>query len=189
MVAYPQPQRMSLDEYKRLDEQNDIHHEYIDGYVYDLAGGTVAHSRIAVNTIAALDQELRNGPCVVFNSDVKVQLSQDRHVYPDIVVSCDVADAKDDVTMIQSPRLIIEVLSASTEAKDRGIKFACYQEVASVQEYVLIGTIKQSVEVFRRGESGKWTYQRYYAGQTVDFVSIDVQVAMDDIYRRTKIAK
>src|SRR5690242_11651326 len=121
MVANPQPQRMTVQDYWNLEEHSDTKYEYIDGYVYDLAGGTAAHSQIAINVTTALNQELQSGPCHVFNRDMRVQLSDDRYVFPDVTVSCDLADAVDDVTMIRSPRLVIEVLSNSTEAKDRGV--------------------------------------------------------------------
>jgi Uma2 family endonuclease len=192
MVANPQPQHMTLQDYWYLEEHSAIKHEYIDGYVYDLAGGTAAHSQIAINTVTALNQELQSGPCHVFNSDMRVQLRNDRYVFPDVTVSCDIADAVDDGTIIRSPRLVIEVLSNSTEAKDRGVKFACYQELDSVQEYVIISTTKQSVEVYRRddedSDGNRWNYQRYTAGDIVRFECIDVEVKIEDLYRRTKVS-
>ena len=89
MVASPNPPLMTLEEYLELEENSPIKHEYLDGHVYAMAGGTLDHGAIATNIITLLRSHLRGGPCRVYNSDVKVRIGHRRFVYPDVSVSCD----------------------------------------------------------------------------------------------------
>ena len=120
MVAEPDRLMMSVEDYLTLDRSSvEARYEFVDGYVYMLAGGTADHSTISIN----LTSLLRSSPCRIYNSDLKVRLSQRRFVYPDASVSCDQRDRGSSDT-VQFPHLIVEVLSSSTEAYDRGRKFA-----------------------------------------------------------------
>ncbi|MDQ2902432.1 MAG: Uma2 family endonuclease [Chloroflexota bacterium] len=187
MVAELRRQRIDVEDYLKLDRTRDERHEYIDGYAQAMSGGTVAHMRIAANMFMLLDEQLgAQGPCHVYSSDIRVQLSEARYVYPDVTVSCDVADWREKGDIVRSPRLIVEVLSPTTELYDRGKKFTYYQESASVQEYVLIGSQRQVVEVFRRtGE--KWTYQRYGPAHTIELESLDIRIPVSAIYARVRV--
>jgi Uma2 family endonuclease len=186
MVADPQHQRISVEDYFQLEQTSEIRHEYIDGYVYAMSGGTIEHSWLAMNMARLLDEQLQSGPCRVFNSDVRVQLSEKRYVLPDVTVSCDVSDSKKGNDTIHSPRLIVEILSPTTELHDRGKKFTYYQECATIQEYVLVNTQRQIVEIYRRqGET--WTYQRYRPEQTVQLESLDIQIPFNALYARVKV--
>ncbi|SRR5579884_64635 len=184
---------MGVEEYLQLDRTTpDVRYEYIDGHVYAMSGGTVAHSWIAMNIVRLLDEQLQSGTCRVFNSDVRVHVSQDRYFYPDATISCDVADTREDNDIVRSPHLVVEVLSPSTERFDRGTKFALYQECESIEEYVLIGSQCQSVEVYRREgekcEKGEqWTYRRYKPGQEVILESLDINLPFDAIYARVRV--
>ena len=143
-------------------------------------------SLLAVNVIRLLNEQLRTGLCRVFNSDMRVRLNEKRYVYPDAVVSCDVADSKGDNEILRSPRLIIEILSPTTELYDRGKKFIYYQECPSLQEYVLVSTQHQMVEIYKR--NGKsWVYHRYRPGQIIRFESLDIQIPFAAIYERVKV--
>jgi Uma2 family endonuclease len=120
---------------------------------------------------------------------VRVQLSPTRYTYPDASVSCDPGD--DETTEgdeVRSPRLVVEVLSDSTEAYDRGRKFARYQACASIQEYVLVATEYQGVEVYRRTEQGWTDYRAYHPGQDVELLGGQVRFPVSDLYRRTSVS-
>src|SRR5258706_3922084 len=150
MIAQPNRSRMGIEEYLKLDhESQGERYEYIDGYAYLLAGGTADHAKISANMIRELSIALRDSPCSVYTSDLKIRLSERHYVYPDISVSCDTRDegTKD---FLQFPRLIVEVLSPSTGAYDRSQKFDYYRECPSIEEYVLIETQRQAMDVYRR---------------------------------------
>ncbi len=181
-MALPQHPLMTVEEYFELDRTStETRYEYIDGYVRMLAGGTANHATIGVNVTSTLRRLLRGSPCRVYNSDLRVRISETRYVYPDASVSCDERDRGQSDT-VRSPRLIVEVLSPGTEAYDRGRKFAYYRERPTIQEYVLIDTQRQAVEVFRREKNSFWTFHAFGPGDEVELVSVHVRVPVDDIY-------
>lgn len=162
------PDPLSPDDYLHLEAESPIKHEYIDGYVYAMAGATDAHVTIAGNLFAMLRNHLRGSACRVYISDMKARVeARNCFYYPDVMVTCDPRDAETD-TYKRFPKLIVEVLSASTEAFDRGDKFASYQALESLDEYVLINTRQQRVESFRRSADGLWVLQ-YYTPSTDRF--------------------
>ena len=121
MVAERHRLLMSVEEYLELDRNSqDTRYEFIDGVVKMLAGGTTNHSRICVNIVSLLHETLRGKSCQVFNSDLRVSISGSRYVYPDASVSCDPRDLENEGDILYSPLIIFEVLSPSTEARDRG---------------------------------------------------------------------
>jgi Uma2 family endonuclease len=186
MVANPQNQKMSVETYLRLDQDHKMRHEYLDGYVYTMSGGTTAHARIAFNMAKLLDAVLTEKPCRAYTSNVRVQLSEERHVYPDVTVSCDSADHQEQENTIHAPRLVVEVLSPGTEAYDRGKKFLCYQECSTLQEYVMVNSRYQSVEVFRR-QGKHWSYTRFGPGEEVELESLDIRFGFSLLYERVRI--
>ena len=137
MIAQILSTQMTPEEYLAFEEKSPIKHEYVDGKVFPMAGGTDAHNTIALNAAIALRSHLRGTGCQVFISDVKVQPPNRSYYYPDMFVTCDPAD-RETSKYKRFPKLIIEVLSSSTEAFDRGDKFIDYQKIESLQEYVLI---------------------------------------------------
>ena len=167
MIASPQP-KLSVEDYLQLEADNPIKHEYIDGDAYAMAGATDAHVTIAGNMFALLRSHLRGSGCRVYISDMKAWIeARNCFYYPDVIVTCDSRDQATS-TYKQYPKLIIEVLSDSTEAFDRGDKFADYQTLECLEEYVLINARRQRVECFRRGVDGKWVLQ-YYTVETETF--------------------
>ncbi|MDQ2905998.1 MAG: Uma2 family endonuclease [Chloroflexota bacterium] len=123
-----QSRPMSVEEYLRLDRSAaDAKYEYLDGVARLLAGGSAEHDRIAYNTRVVLNQHFLSGPCTVFGSEVQVFIGikpdgRESYFYPDVTVSCDVADRRRGIKLIQSPRIVVEVLSPGTESIDRGKK-------------------------------------------------------------------
>lgn len=182
MVAQPRRLFMSVAEYLQLDRtSNEARYEYIDGYAVLLAGGTANHATIGLNVASLLRRLLRGGPCRVYNSDLRVRLSEERYVYPDVSVSCDERD-RGETDTIHTPRLIVEVLSFSTEAYDRGRKFAFYRECSTIQEYVLIDSQCQAIDVFRREKGSLWTFHAFGPGEDVGLASLNLRFPVDAVY-------
>lgn len=183
MVAQPNRLRMSVESYLTLDRNStDGRYEFIDGYAYMMSGGTANHSTISINITSLLSNLLGNGPCRVYNSDMKVRLSESRYVYPDATVSCNEYDRGNSET-IQSPLLIIEVLSPGTEAYDRGNKFRYYRACPTIEEYVLVNTHHEVIEVYRRARPNLWTLHLFESGTQVEFASINASFPIAAIYR------
>ena len=161
MIASPQSFDLAPEAYLQMEENSSIKHEYIDGQAYAMAGASDAHVTIALNLATELRNHLRGSGCRVYISDMKARLeSLNRFYYPDVMVTCDQRD-RETSQYKRFPCLIVEVLSDSTEAFDRGDKFADYQSLETLQEYVLINTKRQRVECFRRAENGLWELQSY----------------------------
>jgi Uma2 family endonuclease len=168
-------------------------HEYVAGEVFAMAGASKRHGTLAGNAFIALRQRLRGQPCAVFMADMKVRVHADSasnlaYYYPDVVATCDPADLSPDAPkdFLQAPKLVIEVLSDSTEPVDRREKLLSYRRLPSLIEYVLVDQNKAWVEVFRRTPAG-WTQDIYEAGETVQLASVDVQIPMAELYAGTNI--
>lgn len=182
MTALPYHRNISVEEYLQRDRDSiETRSEYIDGYVRMLAGGTLNHATISLNVARVLYGLLRGSSCRVFNSDARVCLSETRFVYPDVTVSCDERD-RGEIDYIQSPRLVIEILSTSTEDYDRGRKFTYYRECQTIQEYVLINTTYQAVEVCRRERNDLWILQVFGPNSDVELVSLGVHFPISAVY-------
>jgi Uma2 family endonuclease len=183
MIASPQFNYLSPAEYLQLEEQSDLKHEYIDGEVYAMAGASDRHVTIAGNLFAILRGHLRGSGCRVFMSDMKAKIeTANRFFYPDVMVTCDERDRTNN-NYKEYPRLVIEVLSNSTEAFDRGDKFSDYQQLTSLQEYILISTNRQKVDCFRRNDNGLWLLQPYsLPNPLVQIQSVDLEIELAAIY-------
>lgn len=180
--------QMTVDDWRALERTSDVRHEYIDGVVSAMAGGSEAHARIAVNALGALDVALGAGPCMVYSSDIAARLSESRYTYPDVVVTCGgtgMSSRKN--TELEAPRVVFEVLSESTERYDRTRKFGYYRECASLQEYVLVNTEVQLVEVYRRTDDGWGLFRMYGPGEIVELTTISVRIPVTALYRRTDV--
>ena len=152
---------LTPDEYLHLEAESPIKHEYINGYAYAMAGATDAHVTIALNLATMLRNHLRGTGCRVYIADMKARVeARNCFYYPDVMVTCDPRDVET-ATYKRFPKLIVEVLSASTEAFDRGDKFVSYQALDTLEEYVVINTRHQRLESFRRGSDGQWLLQYY----------------------------
>jgi Uma2 family endonuclease len=174
----------SVEEYLKIDEDSyEARYEYIDGDVRMLAGGTNNHAMISVNISSILHRALAEQPCIPYSSDARVQLSPSRYVYPDITVSCDEREQGDDKTLLY-PRLIVEVLSPTTEGYDRGNKLRYYRECPTIQEYMLVDTQQPFIEVFRREENNFWTYHAFEAGDIVELACLEVRFPVSEAYRK-----
>jgi Uma2 family endonuclease len=182
MTALPRRSTMSVEEYLQLDRSSiDTRYEYIDGHVIMMAGGTLDHATISANIISVLRNLLRGSPCRVFTTDARVRLSETRYVYPDVSASCDTQD-RGRVDIVQSPLLVVEVLSPSTEAIDRGRKLAYYRQCPTVQEYMLVNYQYPSVELYRREKNTLWTYHVLEDDDDIELASLGVRIPVTAVY-------
>lgn len=147
---------LSINDYLEKEYQGNTRHEYLDGYLYTMAGAGEKHNLIALNLATMLRQKARGTDCRPFISDMKLYIaSLNRFYYPDIVMTCDPDD--DHEYYKEKPCLIIEVLSPSTETTDRREKLHAYQSIPSVKEYILVSQEKPELELYRR-EKDHWQY-------------------------------
>jgi len=182
MVALPDTQYLSPADYLAAEADSPIKHEYRDGEVYGMAGGTDAHNLIAGNLYALLRTHLRGGNCRTYFADVKARIEAlNRFYYPDVMVTCDDRD-RTNTTFKCHPCLVVEVLSEGTEAFDRGDKFSDYRHLDSLQEYVLISQVRPQVEVFRRNAEGLWVLHPYGDGDTIELASVGWSGAISELY-------
>jgi Uma2 family endonuclease len=182
---------MSVEEYFELDENTfNGRYEYIDGVARLMAGGSAAHNRIAHNVYNALDQEFLSGPCTVFGLEMRTLVGKksngkEQYYYPDVTISCDVADRRRGNQLIRSPRIVVEVLSPSTEKLDRSTKLENYKAVPCIQEIILINQFTQAAEVYRRDseDGSRWSHVFYGPDQGIELQSVDVFISMDEVYK------
>jgi Uma2 family endonuclease len=187
MIASSNQQLMSPATYLDWEARQEIRHEYIEGMAYAMAGGTIPHNAIAINLIAMLRNQLRGSACRVLGGNAKVRIAeQGPFFYPDILVTCNDHDKKSR-QFIQSPCLVIEVLSQGTESYDRGAKFAQYRRLESLREYGLINSEQVGLDLFRLNERGKWELTPYTAGQSIHLTTIDFTFAIELLYEEVEL--
>ncbi len=174
-------------EYVEIERRSDIKHEYYQGEMFAMAGASRKHNIISSNIIRDLGNQLRQGPCRVFPSDMRVKIDRIRkYVYPDVSVVCnkdEFTDEEEDT--ITNPDLIIEILSDSTEAYDRGHKFAHYRKLTSLKEYVLISQDERKIEIFTKNESGYWLYAETDEDRfEIILKSVSCKLNLNDVYEK-----
>jgi len=169
--------------YLAWEERQVEKHEFIAGEVFAMAGARREHVVVSGNLYAAFKQRLRGGPCQAYVADLKVRVeAADAFFYPDVVVSCDPHDHAAD-QFIAHPTLIVEVLSESTAAFDRGNKFAAYRTLPSLQEYVLVDIEARRLETFRRTPENDWLLHEFLPGcGECDFPALNVSIPFDEIF-------
>ena len=174
--------RFTPEEYFAWEEQQLHRHEYIDGEVYAMSGGTINHSDIAMNFGTMLKNHLRGSGCKTLNSDARVNiLESNNYIYPDLSVTCDERD-KTTPQYIKYPCLVVEVLSPSTEAYDRGNKFKLYRRNPCLKDYVLVDSNKMAIDLYRKDESGNWYIINYEPGESIDLKSVNLTFRIEQVY-------
>jgi Uma2 family endonuclease len=182
-----QYERMSLEGYLAVVEQDPEHaYEYLDGRVYMMTGGSPDHSIIGSNLTGLLQASLRGRRCIVYNSDVYVQLSELYRVCPDVTVSCDGRD-RGAQEVICYPCLVAEVLSPTTEARDRGQKSLQYRACPSIHEYLLISSEFPLVEIFRREKKEFWSLYTLGLEDTIELTSLNLRLPVAELYHNTSL--
>jgi Uma2 family endonuclease len=184
MSAQPQP-RLTPEQYLELERASEFRSEYYAGHMYAMSGGSYPHALIIGNMVFALKTAIGKRRCSVTPSDLRLRVSQNGlYTYPDLVVVCgEPKFADDQKDTLLNPALIVEVLSRSAEAYDRGFKAAQYRTIASLQEYVLVSQTEPRVETFRRQLGGAWLMSESFGLETgCRLDSLDCQIALADIY-------
>lgn len=178
---------LSPESYLDFEAKSDIKHEYIDGEVFAMAGTTDIHNTIFLNLATLIRPQLRGSNCRLYAADIKARIeTRNRFYYPDLLVTCDPRD-QETPTYKRFPKLIIEVLSESTEAFDRGDKFNDYQTLETLEDYLLVNTQAQRVEHFHRQEQG-WFLQTYTQG-SFTLANLNITLDVTSIYEDVTLEK
>lgn len=186
MTGMPAPAhriRYTYGDYLALEASSNVKHEFLDGQIYAMAGGTPEHAALAAAVIGLLFADLRGGPCRAYDADLRVRTPTGLATYPDVTVVCGASerDATDRQAVV-NPTLIVEVLSRSTEEYDRGDKFEHYKSVATLQQYVLVSHRGRRIDVWTRQQGGAWTLTTASDGEVASLASIDATLPVRDLY-------
>ncbi len=184
MTAQPQKKKYTPEEYVALEEKAEYKSEYVNGYIFKMAGGTEAHITISFNATKLFADRLR-GKCRAYQSDMKVWVEEvGTYFYPDVTVVCgERRFHKGKRDIVENPILLVEVLSQSTKEYDKNDKFFTYQHIESFQEYVLISQNQPAVQQYIRQTDGGWKYKATIGlNSKVYFESVDATLSLQDIY-------
>lgn len=178
--------RYTLEEYLQLEQYANVKHEFLDGQIYAMAGGTPEHGAMAVRVGAALLSQLGDRPCNVYSSDVRIRVAATGlDTYPDLSVVCgqEVRDSSDP-NALTNPIVLVEVLSPSTEDYDRGEKLEHYKQIPSLREVMLVAHDQVLVEIWSRSsEAADWVSAAWQAGETATLESLGCTLVVDALYR------
>jgi Uma2 family endonuclease len=182
MGAAEQIPRISFEEFLGLESLNATKHEWLNGIVYMMAGGTIEHGRLVDNVLVTLRRLLEGRRCRPYSGNFLVRTPSGLGAYPDVMVFCGEieGDAVDPKRAATNPTVLIEVLSDSTEAYDRGEKFENYKSLPSLAEYVLVHQNERRIEVFSRSDG--WGARSAGQGESIDIRAVDVHLVVDEIY-------
>jgi Uma2 family endonuclease len=182
---------ISPEQYLAIERRSDVKHEYYAGEMFAMAGATEEHNLLAANVLAALHLQFKGRPCKVYSSDMRVKVvATGLRTYPDVVALCGEAEFEDDVhDTLTNPALLVEVLSDSTEAYDRGKKFEHYRRIPSFCEYLLIAQDRVYVERHLRGERGEWVLSEYSdLAAVIELSSVGCMLSLADVYDKVPLA-
>jgi Uma2 family endonuclease len=185
MAAHAPKLLHTFAEYLAIDEASDIRHEYVNGEIFAMSGGTLDHSRIAANVIRVLGVQLEGRPCVVFTADARVRvLATGLATYPDVTVVCGAIERDpQNKQTITNPVVLVEVLSDSTEDYDREEKLAHYRRIPSLREYLLVSQHERRITHLSRNDDGSWTLRDVEPPAAVELPSIGCMLSFDQVYR------
>ena len=184
----PLPQaKMSLQAFLDWENQQPGRNEFYRGEVFAMVGARRVHGVIVGNVFAALKSRLKGRPCQAFVESMKVRVADDAVFYPDVFVTCDARDLRTEM-VFEHPMLIVQVLSANTQAFDRGAKFAAYRGLTSLREYVLIDPDMRGVEVFRRNERGLFELHDQSGAAALALASVDASIPVGEVFEGVEAA-
>lgn len=190
MTSVPKP-KLTPEEYLTREHFASEKSEFVDGEIRAMAGAGFNHNAIVTNSAAELAQRLRGKPCRIMAADMRVKSgTSENFFYPDIVGFCGKPELRRDRTdTLLNPVMLLEVLSPSTEGYDRGEKFFHYQQIATLEQYVLVSQAHPRVEIFTRGQGGRWEYEIVSGlDASVRLHSLDVEIPLAEIYRDVEFA-
>lgn len=187
MATKPQKKnKMTSEEYLSFERSSlDVKHEFFNGEIFAMVGAGRNHNRINVNLTRKIGNKFEADKfvCDLFSNDMRVKI-QNSYAYPDIVIFCGDAEFEDDkFDTLTNPVIVMEILSDSTEAFDRGKKFAYYQAIPTLQEYILVSQYEYFIEQFIRKDNGKWEYGSYKGtDQVLKMESVNCELLLSEIY-------
>jgi Uma2 family endonuclease len=173
--------KLSLADFLAWENTQEGRHEFFRGEVFAMVGARRVHGLVGLNIAAALKQHLKGTRCRAFIEAMKVQPAQDTIFYPDVFVTCDEQDLRTEM-VFRRPTLVVEVLSESTQAFDRGLKFAAYRQIAELQEYLLVDPDTRRVEVFRRNERLNFELHDQTGATELVLDSVGLRLAMGEVF-------
>lgn len=174
------PPSLTLADWLETETATGLRHEFIDGELYAMAGGTPQHARIGGALFAGLFSRLRGTPCEAFNSDTAVRVSAISYVYPDATVACHPEFGTAPDRSLMNPTVVCEVLSPTTEARDRGRKFQLYRDVPSMREVLFISSDRKLVEAYRLNDAGHWELRQYdEQNPNIEFASLNLVMDLE----------
>lgn len=173
-------------EYLELERKADFKSEYYKGEIFAMAGASLIHNEIVSNLMYILNQILKDKPCKVYPSDLRLWIEKSRfYTYPDVTIVCGKVELLDNkFDTLKNPTILIEVLSDSTEKYDRGQKFSFYREIPSLKEYVLVSSKTKKIEKFKRLEDGNHLYMESNENQPFPLESINANLNLEDVYNK-----
>ena len=177
--------RHTFAQYLALEAASDTKHEFLNGEIFAMSGGTPEHAELAANVIGELRTQLRGRPCATYTSDLRIRvLATGLSTYPDVSVVCDKLERDpEDAHSVLNPVVLVEVLEGSSEAYDRGEKFAHYRRIPSLREYVLVSQREKRIEHYHRNDDGSWTLREAGSGAHARLASIECELSVDEVYR------
>ena len=173
--------KLTLEAYLAWENEQPEKHEFHRGEIFAMVGGRRVHGAVVTNLSSLLFNALKGSPCRVFSEGMKVQPAEDTILYPDVFVTCDAADLRTEM-IFHAPKLVIEVLSPSTQANDRSQKFALYRRMASLREYALVDPDTRRIEVFRIGPDGLWVLHDMSELTALTLASVGCEMKMSDVF-------
>jgi len=186
-VALPQSlQPMTEAEYLAFERESDIKHEFVDGEIFAMAGASWHHTVIVANINTHLNIELENSSCISVTNDMKVYVASEKSFrYPDVVVVCgDPQFREGEPDVLTNPIVIFEVLSPSTELRDRSIKYFEYQQIQSLQDYILVAQDTYRMEIFSRTNTKGWLHtMTSNLDDALTIPSIDIMLKLNAVYQ------
>lgn len=184
MVVSAALHRHTFADYLAFEEASNTRHEFLNGEIYGMAGGTPEHAALSVAVSSALLAQLRGGPCRVYSSDLRVRvLATGLATYPDVTVVCgELERDPESPTTVANPRVVVEVSSDGTEAYDRGEKLEHYRRIPSLAAVVLVSHRALAIEVWERTSATDWRHREFGAGQAAEIEALSARLLVDEVY-------
>ncbi len=192
MVVAEPVHRLSESEYLKKERRTETKCEFFEGEVFAMGGGSLEHSLIATNLVRLVGNQLEGKPCVPFNSDLRIKVEATGLLtYPDLSIVCGPPKfADDERDTILNPTVLVEVLSDSTEAYDRGKKFENYRRMASLQEYLLVSQKEPRIEQFIRQPNGEWLLREAVGKEVrLELPSLNITMLLAEVYARVEFTR
>lgn len=171
-------------DYVALEVSSNTKHEFLDGQIYAMAGGTPEHAALAAAVVGLLFPQVRGGRCRVHDADLRIRvLDTGLTTYPDVSVICGPLERDpEDENAVTNPTVVIEVLSRSSEDYDRGDKFEHYKRIAALRQYVLVSQRERRIDVWTRDDAGRWSQVIYAEGSSAELTSIQAVLDVHELY-------